>query len=84
MEGSLSALVPLAVPMRVAMFLLGGKCRSEIYAAVGDGLLDARKDGGKTLITTASIISYMTRLPRARLKPIVKRQRRGKLKENER
>jgi hypothetical protein len=44
--------------------LLGDKCYSEIYEAVGEGKLVALKDGRKTLITVDSIRSYLAALPR--------------------
>jgi hypothetical protein len=66
---ALSPLKPYAVPIKKAQELLGGKARSEVYKAVGDGELDAVKDGAKTLITVASIERRQANLPAAVIKP---------------
>jgi hypothetical protein len=58
------ALKPTAVPIRMAIPLLGGKARSEVYVLINKGRLDAVKDGAKTLITVASIDAYMSSLPK--------------------
>ena len=55
---------PIAVSIPRASELLGDKCHSEIYEAIGEGKLDALKDGRKTLITVESIRRYIEALPR--------------------
>jgi hypothetical protein len=65
---------PLAVPIPDTQVALGRKSRSTIYEAVGDGRLDAVKDGQKTLITVASIIRYATSMPAAKIAPLPRRQ----------
>jgi hypothetical protein len=60
---------PIAVPIRVAQELLGGKSHSGVYVALGRGELVAVKDGVKTLVTLESIRRYMSKLPRAVIKP---------------
>ena len=59
-------LQPFAVKIAVAQTLLADKARSEIYEAVGRGLLTAIKDGARTLITVESIQRYMASLPPAK------------------
>lgn len=59
---------PLAVPLPEAQRLLGGKSVSQIYVEAGRGRLDLRRDGHKTLVTTASIAAYMSELPVAPIK----------------
>jgi hypothetical protein len=72
---SFEAMVPFAVEISAARQLLGNKSRSELYAAVGRGQLDALKDGTKTLITTASIVSYCSRMQPAKIKVAPPRKR---------
>lgn len=38
---------------------------SKLYELIGNGLLDARKLGNRTLITRASIVSFVDSLPGA-------------------
>lgn len=71
-------LKPVAVPIKVARILLGGKARSEVYAAIGRGQLVALKDAKKTLVTVASIESYMANLPPAQIKTLPPLRRRGR------
>jgi len=70
-----SDLKPIAVSIPVARKLLGDKARGPLYDAIGEGRLEALKDGGKTLITMASIERYMTTLPPAKIKPPAPRVR---------
>jgi hypothetical protein len=65
---------PIAVTIPDTQVALGKKSRSTIYEAVGDGRLDAIKDGNKTLITVASIIRYATAMPPAEIAPMPPRQ----------
>jgi hypothetical protein len=58
---------PLVVSIAVAQRLLGDKSRSQIYEAVARNELEALKDGGKTIITVASIEKYIADLPRAKI-----------------
>jgi len=78
-DNATGSLKPHAVTIKVARRLLADKARSEIYKAVHRGDLDAIKDGVRTLITLASIESYMTRLPPAKFQPLrrARRQSRG-------
>jgi hypothetical protein len=68
-------LPPLAVSISDARKALGNKSRSEVYAAVGRGELDALKDGAKTVITTASIVNYYSRMRPAKIKAAPPRKR---------
>jgi hypothetical protein len=61
-------LEPFAVDIPTTKRLLS-KCRSRIYDAIGDGDLDAVKDGKKLLITLESIRRFQAKLPRATIKP---------------
>jgi hypothetical protein len=72
---SFGPLPPFAVPIPEARKALGNKSRSELYAAVGRGELDAIKDGTKTLIITASIVSYCSRMQPANIKAAPPRKR---------
>ena len=55
---------PLLYPINDAKRLIGtGTTR--LYELIGAGLLDARKAGGRTLITAASLRSYAENLPKA-------------------
>jgi hypothetical protein len=53
---------PRAVPIKEACRLLGYKARSEVYILVKEGVLDAFKDGTKTLISIESIEAYNANL----------------------
>ena len=54
----------LLYPIADAKRLIGtGTTR--VYALIGAGLLDARKAGGRTLITAASLRAYAENLPKA-------------------
>jgi hypothetical protein len=67
-------LEPTAVPIPRASELLGDKCYSEIYEAIGEGKLVALKDGRKTLITVESIRSYLSALPRGPVRALAPRR----------
>ena len=55
---------PLLYPINDAKRLIGtGTTR--LYELIGAGLLDARKAGGRTLITAASLRAYAENLPKA-------------------
>jgi hypothetical protein len=73
--GTHPSLKPVAVPIKTARLLLGGKARSEVYAAIGRGQLVALKDAKKTLVTVASIEAYMASLPPAKIKTRPPQQR---------
>jgi hypothetical protein len=72
------SLKPVAVPIKQAQSLLGGKARSEIYQEVARGKLVALKDGNKTLIAVASIEAYMAALPRVTFKAYKPRKARSR------
>ena len=58
---------PLLYPIAEAKRLIGtGTTR--LYELIGAGLLDARKAGGRTLITSASLRSYAESLPKANIR----------------
>jgi hypothetical protein len=65
---SFGEMAPFAVEVSTARKLLGNKSRSELYAAIGRGELDAIKDNSKTLIVTASIVRYCSRMQPAQIK----------------
>ena len=72
---SVGPMRPFAVSIPKTQELLGDKCRSGIYAAAGDGLLDLIKDGAKTLVTVDSIIRYYGKMRPAQIKPSPPRNR---------
>ena len=45
-----------------------GTGTTRVYELIGAGLLDARKAGGRTLITAASLRQYASNLPKADIK----------------
>jgi hypothetical protein len=57
-----------AVPIKDARRRLGNKARSEIYEDVGAGLLEAVKDGRRTLIIVRSIEARQKSWPPANIK----------------
>lgn len=57
---------PLAVPLRETVRLLGSN-RTWVYKLIGDGVLDARKQGRRTLVTVERIRAYAAGLPKARI-----------------
>jgi hypothetical protein len=63
-----SPLQPLTVSIKTAQALTG-KSRSALYESIGNGQLDAVKDGKRTLITWESIQRRQNALPRAVIKP---------------
>lgn len=56
------------VPLPVAGAILH-KGRTKIYELLGEGKLDARRDGKRTLITIESIRRYQSSLPPITFKP---------------
>jgi hypothetical protein len=65
---ALLAALTYAVPIKVAQSVLGHKSRSGVYEAAVRGELVLVKDGGKTLVTVASIRAYQAKWPRANVK----------------
>src|SRR5262245_957184 len=59
---------PVAVKLKQASMMLGGKSISEIYEAAGRGELDLVKDGNSTLVVVASIERYVASLPKAKVR----------------
>ncbi len=58
---------PLAYRIDDAKRMIGcGTTR--LYELIGAGLLDARKAGGRTLITSESLRSYAEGLPKAKIR----------------
>jgi hypothetical protein len=55
---------PLLYPIRDAKRLIGSGT-TRIYELIGSGKLDARKAGGRTLITGKSLRAYAASLPKA-------------------
>ena len=64
----------MAIPIDIAipsMFSVWGACRyagisrSRLYVLISEGKVDARKIGGRTIITRASLDSLLSKLPRA-------------------
>lgn len=45
-----------------------GHGTTKIYELIGAGILDARKAGGRTLITGDSVRAYVANLPRAEIR----------------
>jgi excisionase family DNA binding protein len=68
---------PITVSVQECARIIGIS-RSMIYEAIGDGELDAIKDGGRTLITMASIERRQAALPRAKIKPYRRRPTRAR------
>ncbi len=52
------------IPGACRMIGLG---RTSVYSLISQGILDARKAGGKTVITADSIERYVASLPRAEI-----------------
>jgi hypothetical protein len=63
-----SYLRPITVSIKDAQAITGIS-RSRVYEAIGNGELDAVKDGDRILVTMASIERRQAALPRARIKP---------------
>jgi Helix-turn-helix domain len=59
---------PLMLGIKATCLLIGIS-RSSVYEAIGNGELDAVKDGDRTLITMESIERRQAALPRAKIKP---------------
>jgi excisionase family DNA binding protein len=53
---------PLAYAIRTAV-AVSGLSRSRIYELIGQGQLEARKDGRKTLVLAESLNTYIASLP---------------------
>jgi hypothetical protein len=66
---------PFGVTVKEAGRLLADRARCDIYKLVGMGLLDARKDGNKTIVTWASLKDYFHSLPPAQVKRRLPRKR---------
>jgi excisionase family DNA binding protein len=47
---------------------ISGLGKSTIYEAIGNGKLEARKAGNRTLIVAASLRSFLENLPRANIR----------------
>jgi hypothetical protein len=52
-----------------------GYSRSKVYEKIGRGCYDARKDGAKTIISTASVIADQQSLPAATIRPTARDRR---------
>jgi excisionase family DNA binding protein len=59
---------PITVSVQECARIIGIS-RSMIYEAIGQGELDAVKDGDRTLVTMTSIERRQAALPRAKIKP---------------
>jgi excisionase family DNA binding protein len=61
----------MASETRPRVYTVSGACRelgcgkSKLYELIGEGLIDARKSGGTTLILAESIDRYLADLPPA-------------------
>ena len=60
-EGCIS---PIAVTIPEAV-RMSGMSRSAIYLRIREGVIDARKAGGRTLIMADSLVKYLKSLPQA-------------------
>jgi excisionase family DNA binding protein len=60
--------LPPFVPVKEAC-VVGGFGRSKLYEVVGAGRVRAVKLGSKTLIDTASLLTYLESLPAAQIRP---------------
>ena len=60
--------LPPFVPVKEAC-VVGGFGRSKLYEVVGAGRVRAVKLGSKTLIDTASLLTYLDSLPAAQIRP---------------
>jgi hypothetical protein len=60
----------VTIPQAAAMI---GRGVTFIYAAIGDGTIQAVKSDKRTLIVVESLRRYAASLPPARIKPIAKR-----------
>lgn len=67
MSNSLLAPLVLHVRPKIVQAILGIG-RSKLYEEIGNGKLDAVKDGNQTLITTKSILAYQEKRPAAVIK----------------
>lgn len=47
---------------------VSGHGRTRIYELIGQGALDARRSGGRTLIMADSLRAYLENLPRAEIR----------------
>jgi excisionase family DNA binding protein len=56
---------PIAYTIRTAVAVTG-LSRSRIYELIGQGQLEARKDGRRTLVMTKSLRTYIASLPTVR------------------
>ena len=56
---------PVALSVRDAV-RLSGISRSALYLRIAEGVIDARKAGGRTLIMADSLQKYIKSLPRSR------------------
>jgi hypothetical protein len=52
-----------------------GRGQTFIYAAIGDGRIEAVKSDKRTLVVVESLREYAKSLPRAKVKPILPRRR---------
>jgi IS30 family transposase len=63
---------PYAVSLTEARRLLGDMSHSRIYEVIGQGQLEAIKDGQKTLVTMRSIRARQESLPPAKIRAQVR------------
>ena len=59
---------PLLHPATDSKHILGGIGTTKFYELIAAGLLDARKIGGRTMITAESLRQYVASLPKANIK----------------
>jgi hypothetical protein len=65
-------LILCTIPHAAAMI---GRGQTFIYAAIGDGRIEAVKSDKRTLVVVESLREYAKSLPRAKVKPITPRRR---------
>ena len=71
-DNSTVSMVPILVTIPQAAAMIG-RGVTFIYAAIGDGRIEAVKSDKRTLIVVESLRTYAASLPAAKIKPIAKR-----------
>jgi hypothetical protein len=74
-EPSIGALLPILCTIPNAAMMIG-RGQTFIYAAIGDGRIEAVKSDKRTLVVVESLREYAKSLPPAKIKPMPPRKQR--------
>jgi hypothetical protein len=75
-DDEMSSLSPILCRIPQAATMIS-RCERFIYEAIATGQIEAVKSNKRTLVVVESLYRYAAALPRAKIKPLVRRTRAG-------